>query len=138
MKIVLDTNVLVSGLLRAASPPGWIVRRVATGEISLCHDDRILEEYRDVLTRERFGFAPPSVAALLEQIVHWGHTTEPHPLPHPLPDRDDEAFLEVALGGGARCLVTGNLKHFPGDLRQGVEVLTPAEFLDFYRQAQSL
>ena len=138
MRIVLDTNVLVSGLLRAASPPGWIVRRVAEGEISLCHDDRILAEYRDVLARDRFGFDLASVTALIEQIVHWGHETAPQPLPLPLPDPDDEAFLEIALASDASCLVTGNQKHFPPELRQGVQVLTPAEFIDFYQQAQAL
>lgn len=67
MRIVLDTNVLVSGLLNPYGAPGQIARMVATGEISLCFDARILGEYRDVLVRPRFGFRAEHVDALLEQ-----------------------------------------------------------------------
>jgi len=49
MKIVLDTNVLVSGLLQPFGPSGQIVRLVASGEVVLCHDPRILTEYGEVL-----------------------------------------------------------------------------------------
>ena len=55
------------------------------------------------------------------------------PLPIALPDSDDEAFLEVALAGGARCLVTGNVKHYPAEARSGVEVLSPRSFIESYR-----
>jgi len=41
-------------------------------------------------------------------------------------------FLEVALAGKAECLVTGNLKHFPKALCQGMNVFSPSHFLEFY------
>jgi predicted nucleic acid-binding protein len=53
-----------------------------------------------------------------------------------LPDIDDEPFLEVALASGAECLVTGNKLHFPAKMRQGVKVLSPREFSDFYKKQQ--
>jgi predicted nucleic acid-binding protein len=46
-------------------------------------------------------------------------------LPHP----DDQPLVEVALAGGARCLVTGNGIHFPADRCMGVPVVTPAELV---------
>ena len=61
---MLDTNVLVSGLLSPFGPPGEIVRMVSSGAVVLCLDARIFAEYDDVLARPRFGFDPDSVAAL--------------------------------------------------------------------------
>src|ERR1700733_5562204 len=115
MKIVLDTNVLVSGLLQPFGPSGQIVRLVASGELILCHDPRILVEYRDVLFRKKFRFDPERVDALLDQITAEGIPVMARPLAVRLPDPDDEPFLEVALAGAVRCLITGNGKHYPVD-----------------------
>ena len=137
MKLVLDTNVLVSGLLQALGPSGQIVRLVASGELVLFHDPRILAEYREVLLRERFRFDPERVENLMEQIRAEGIPVAARPLAIRLPDPDDEPFLEVALAAEARCLVTGNLKHYPADARQGVKVLPPRAFIEHYRVEQS-
>lgn len=51
------------------------------------------------------------------------------PLGVTLPDPDDEKFLEVAVSAGSSALVTGNLRHYPADRRQGMAVLMPREFL---------
>ena len=133
MKIVLDTNVLVSGLLSPFGPPAEIVRLVASGRIVLCHDARILAEYSDVLLRPKFRFDREAVGALLAEIQLDGEPVAAFPLRHPLPDRADEPFLEVALASGAEALVTGNLRHFPARLRQGVAVVAPAAFLEGLR-----
>lgn len=133
MKVVLDTNVLVSGLLQPLGPSGQIVRLVAGGELVLCHDPRILDEYAEVLQRVKFRFDPERVATFLEQIRADGIPVAARPLATRLPDPDDEAFLEVALAGGARYLVTGNLKHYPAEAREGVDVLAPRAFIDVYR-----
>jgi predicted nucleic acid-binding protein len=53
-----------------------------------------------------------------------------------LSDSGDQPFLEVAFAGQAVCLVTGNHAHYPPNLRQGVKVLSPSEFLNFYRRQQ--
>lgn len=133
MKIVLDTNVLVSGLLQPFGPSGQIVRLVASGDLVLYYDPRILAEYQEVLLREKFGFDPERVEALLEEIRAGGIPVAARPLPVRLPDVDDEAFLEVALAGGAQCLVTGNEKHYPAKARSGVDVLSPRSFIELYR-----
>jgi putative PIN family toxin of toxin-antitoxin system len=133
VRIVLDTNVLISGLLSPFGPPGEIVRMVSSGELTLCLDARILAEYRDVLLRPKFGFHGDAVAALLHFVEHRGHTVASSPLPEHLPNPSDEPFLEVARACGAECLVTGNLAHFPTPLRQGVAVFSPGEFMSAYR-----
>ncbi len=134
MKVVLDTNVLVSGLLSPYRAPGEIVRMTSSGILELCHDARILSEYRTVLMRPHFGFEENHVEALLDQIRFKGSATASQPLLKPLPDRNDEPFLEVAFAAKASYLVTGNLRHYPASCRQGVEVVLPKLFLDFYRK----
>ncbi|MCE5204376.1 MAG: putative toxin-antitoxin system toxin component, PIN family [Actinomycetia bacterium] len=130
---MLDTNVLVSGLLSPFGPPGEIVRLVSDGSITLCLDARIIAEYEDVLARPRFGFDQDDVAALLDLIDATGEMTAAGPLPVRLPDLYDEPFLEVAIATSADCLVTGNIAHFPQEGRGGAVVLSPAEFMGVYR-----
>ena len=133
MRIVLDTNVLVSGLLSPFGAPGRIVQMVAAGEVVLCYDARIASEYREVLSRPVFGFPADRIEALLEQVRAEGEATAAQPLAVALPDPDGAAFLEVAIAAGADCLVTGNPRHFPARLRSGVVVISPSEFLARWR-----
>jgi len=138
MKIVLDTNVLVAGLLSPFGPCGEIIRMVSSGEVTLCFDALILTEYSEVLYRSKFEFDKDRVAALLDHIEHHGHTVPSSPLRHSLPDPDDEPFLKAAIAGKAECLVTGNASHFPAKLRQGRKVLSPSQFLTFYKTQRKL
>ena len=138
MRIVLDTNVLVAGLLSPFGPCAEIVRMVSSGEVRLCFDALILVEYDEVLYRSKFGFDKDKIAALLDHIEHLGHTVASSPLRHSLPDPDDEPFLKVAIAGKAVCLVTGHASHFPAKLCQGRRVLSPREFLTFYKRHQRL
>jgi len=130
LRVVLDTNVLVSGLLSPFGPPGEIVRMVSSGAVVLSLDARILAEYDDVLARPRYGFDPDSVAALLDYIDFRSEVVASEPLEQRLPDPDDEPFLEVAATCGTDCLVTGDLAHFPAHMRAGETVLSPAQFMD--------
>jgi putative PIN family toxin of toxin-antitoxin system len=136
MDIVIDTNVLVAGLLSPFGACGEIVRMISAGELTLSFDARILSEYNEVLRRPRFGFEEEKIAALLDYIVYRGRAVAPTPLPHSLPDPDDEPFLEVALASQASCLVTGNQKHFPAEQCQGAKIILPNAFLIFFRNQQ--
>lgn len=136
MKIVLDTNVLVAGLLSPFGPCAQIVRMVSSGELTLCLDARILSEYDEVLHRPKFKFRIDKIAALLDYVEHTGLLTASAPLPTALPDPNDQPFLEVAVAGQAACLITGNHAHFPAKRCQGVTVFSPSDFLAFYRKYQ--
>ena len=129
MKIVLDTNVIVAGLLSPFGPCGDIMRMVSSGSLILCIDARVLSEYREVLERPKFGFDRDKTTAILSYIEHYCLAVASAPLSHPLPDPDDEPFLEIAISGKAEYLVTGNHAHFPSKLCQGVAVVSPSEFL---------
>jgi putative PIN family toxin of toxin-antitoxin system len=130
MIIVLDTNVIVSGILKPYSKAAAILHLVADGTLQLACDLRLLSEYRHVLGRSKFGFAKETIEAFLDQAEQEGVLVSVKPLGFRLPDPDDEPFLEVALSGGAKAIVTGNKRHFPRKDYEGVKILSPAEFLE--------
>jgi putative PIN family toxin of toxin-antitoxin system len=134
VKIVLDTNVVVSGFLSPHGPPAQILYRVAQGEIELLYDARILEEYQAVLQRVELDLPKDATREFLRRVETEGQLIIPQPLGRRLPDADDEAFLEVALEGHAEALVTGNHKHFPRAATAGISVLSPRDFLDRFRR----
>jgi putative PIN family toxin of toxin-antitoxin system len=133
MRVVLDTNVLVAGLLSAAGPPGWIVEAALAGEIELVFDAAMRQEYEEVLRRPELHLSRQRVDDLLAAIddTGWEVAAVP-PRPEPLPDPDDEPFLAVA-GATGSVLVTGNLRHFPRRLRRGVAVRSPRQLFDELR-----
>ncbi|NIP19446.1 MAG: putative toxin-antitoxin system toxin component, PIN family [Xanthomonadales bacterium] len=130
MKIVLDTNVLVSAILSPNGPPAAVLRTLLTERVSLCFDERIVSEYRDVLTRTKFSFDRELVEELIGFLEAAGSPTLAPPLAVTLPDPWDQMFIEVAVASQADFLVTGNLKHFPEEAREGVRVASPREFLE--------
>lgn len=136
MNIVLDSNVLVSGLLSPFGSCANIVRMVSSSELRLSLDARIITEYREVLARPKFKFDQNKIGALLDYIEFCGRMTASSPLPQSLPDPDDEPFLEVAVASKAICIVTGNHVHFPPSLCLGVSVYSPTDFLLFYKNSK--
>jgi len=132
LKIVLDTNVLVSGLLSPFHKPADILRLVLTRQVQLYVDARILAEYREVLHRPKFQFDKSRVEILLEYIRSIGELVTSSPLPSSLPDPGDDPFLEVAVSGEVEYLITGNISHFPAEY-ENVQIITPAEFMIRYR-----
>ena len=130
MKIVLDTNVLVSGILSPNGPPAAVLRALLTERVTSCFDERIVSEYRDVLTRTKFSFDRDLVEELIGFLEAAGSPTLAAPLAVTLPDPWDQMFIEVAVSSNADFLVTGNLKHFPDTARAGVKVVSPHAFLD--------
>lgn len=129
VRLVIDTNVLVSGMLSPLGPPGRIVSLLASGQLEPCTDGRLMAEYETVLRRDHLHIDSESVDELLRLIHRYGLSTGAPPLEMDLPHPSDQPFVEVALAGGARCLVTGNGIHFPENLCLRVPVVTPAELI---------
>ena len=114
MRLVLDTNVLVSGLIGAGGPPGRIVDLLRSGDVTLCVDDRVLDEYGDVLRRRELArFLDPSDVEHISDFIRTSgdgvlatHTVLGLPDPH------DAPFLEVAMAASV-LLVTGTCLASP-------------------------
>jgi len=124
VKVVLDTNILVSSLL-AAGPPAVIVDLVADGKIIPFYSNPILQEYWDVLSRKKFGFDSDQVTRLIDDIVRTGIAVEGKQFDKSKKvNEDDRIFYDVAVEAMA-YLITGNIRHFPKESF----VTTPAQFL---------
>jgi putative PIN family toxin of toxin-antitoxin system len=128
MRIVIDTNILVSALWQKDGNPASVIEKVLAGELEPAYDDRMMAEYREVLTRSKFSFDNQRVDNLLAAIKLHGIRVQPKPSAIELPDEDDRPFLEVSWAAGAK-IVTGNTRHFP----EGSSV-TPAELISLYSQ----
>jgi len=124
---VLDTKVVVSGLLSPNGPPGRLLDALLAQKLRLVFDDRILLEYREVLGRAKFRFDPERVNVFLRILSFQTHVSALPVKGLKSADPDDTKFLEVAAVSEAKILVTGNLKHYPAASRGTVRVLTPAE-----------
>ena len=131
MRVVVDTNVLVSGVLNPHGPPGRIVDAILAERFTLIlYDDRIVDEYRAVLARPTFGFRPSEIDALVDFVEIAGESIIARHLTVVLSDPTDRPFLEVAAAGHADALVTGNTKHFkPRRGSHDVPICAPADFL---------
>ena len=130
MRIVLDTNVLVSALLSPHGPPGRVLDLLLAGQLVLLADDRILGEYDEVLARPKFGFSAHDVAEVLTYLRTTCERVLAARFDVTLSDDGDLPFLEVAITGEAEALVTGNTRHFvPVRGTHSVAVVSPAEFL---------
>ena len=126
---VIDTNVLVSALLKWDSIPGQVVQQTYAHEIIPVFNDSILQEYEEVLSREKFHFPKETVEFLLSRLKAIGESmTTVESLVGNFPDPKDVVFFEVTMEKNKTddaFLVTGNLKHFP----KHSKVVTPAEML---------
>lgn len=133
---VIDTNVLVSALLKPLSIPGQIVRKVADGTIIPLYNKAILAEYDNVLHRPKFSFGREDVAVIVGGIREKGLTVEAGQMSFEVSDPNDVVFYAVVMEKRDEWnayLVTGNTKHFPST----PYVVTPREMRDIIEAAQT-
>ena len=128
---VIDTNVLVSAMLKWDSVPGNVMELVFTGFIVPVVNKEIVKEYREVLMRPKFHFTDRIICDVLEFIDRRAvYLAEDSFIPcEELPDPKDQVFYEVVVEERKTedaYLVTGNLKHFP----KRTFIITPREMLD--------
>jgi uncharacterized protein len=135
IKVVLDTNVLISALLKEGSPPAMIVSLLRKKQFLLCLTQEIIEEYKAVLERKRFSDLrkrkAKEIAELFAQIEREAFWVTPKMAGDvTVRDPDDAKFVQTALDARADFLVTGNTKHFPLKKFRNTQVVTPREFME--------
>ena len=126
---VLDTNIIVSASINSVGAPAKIVTDcVLSGMVRIATSPRVVAEYREVVRRtkfHRYNFPPLWLESLIEESV-W--LPDSDSWPYACPDPKDVPFLALAHAAGA-WLVTGNLKHFPESIRNGITVISPSDYL---------
>jgi uncharacterized protein len=130
-RIVIDTNVYVSRLLREQSKPGRAVGRAWTDGITLVSDATV-KELREVLMRQKFAryIRREQVDPYVTQVWNIAlHIVDCPPI-RACRDPKDDKFLEVAVHGRADAIVTGDSDLLDLHPFRGIAILTPAEYLE--------
>ena len=126
---VIDTNVVVSAMLKRDSVPAKIIDLLLAGIIIPVFNEEILSEYKEVLLRPEFGFAQDDVNKFMDFMRKNGIFLEKILSDEKFNDPDDAVFYEIALSAiksREAYLVTGNIRHFP----QKEFVVTPRDILN--------
>lgn len=132
-RVVLDTNVVVSGALKATGNEASVLRLVAEGSLALGVTPAILAEYEDVLLRPSFRLNPVNVRRLLAALRASALMVKPVVVVRASPHEADNRFLECVEAVAAEFLVTGNRRHFPAQWK-GTRIVNARELLAAVQQ----
>ena len=127
MKLVLDTNVVISAFINPHGTPSQIMGIVLKRKAELYYNAVILCEYESVMLRPKFSckIDPAGISQFINLIRNIGTSFNPLRSKIELADESDRIFYDTAKESGA-ILISGNLKHFPKERF----ILSPSEFLE--------
>lgn len=126
---VIDTNVLVSAMLKWQSVSGSVMEFTLEGFIIPVLNKEIVAEYRAVLARPKFGLDDKIIIDIIDSLENVGFYVDAETIDIELPDSKDRVFYEVVMEERKEeeaYLVTGNIKHFPDK----PFIVTPRQMLD--------
>jgi hypothetical protein len=129
-RVVADTNILISAFISSGAPRK-VFMRVLEGRLILVASNETLEEFRDVISREKFGL-PEEVATEIVAVVEAASVVVEPKQKLKVVERDpkDDPFLECAIAGGAEYIVTGDNDLLSLEEYEGVKIVGPEELLD--------
>jgi putative PIN family toxin of toxin-antitoxin system len=130
IRAVIDTNVLVSGLLFASGNEALIILAIYQGLERPCFTEAIIAEYAVLLARPKFSFPVDEVEALIVMLRSHGELHGPEASSVASPDPGDSKFLQCAQAVQAEFIVTGNKRHFPDAPYGPSRVVNAGEVLD--------
>ena len=126
---VIDTNVLVSAMLKWDSVPGNVLELVYSGTIIPLLNQHIVKEYQEVLARPKFRLTQQIIRDAVGEIERLGLYVDARKLDIPFSDSKDRVFYEVVMeerNEKDAYLVKGNIKHFP----EKPYIVTPRQMMD--------
>lgn len=140
IKVVVDTNVMVAGLIGGKGPNREILRRCLLGELQPFVGNALYLEYQDLLNREQIqALCKQTSVSLMEFLDGFSHVCTPvevHYLWRPnLKDEADNHIVELAIAAGAAYIISNNVSDFAAaELKSlGYEVITPEHLLRLLR-----
>ena len=132
MRIVLDTNVFVSGVF-FSGPPYQILKAWRDGQIELAISKEILDEYRRVGEALAHKFPDIHLEPILKLVFRKAKIFRPRRLPVPVcEDPDDDKFLACALAGNSKIVISGDKHLLKESGFRNIRVLKPRDFVDTY------
>jgi hypothetical protein len=135
-KIILDTNIIISGLISNSIPTEILYELVLSEKVETCLSDEIFSEYVEVLNREKFvkysNFKTKANVVLnrIREISTFYKTDRKIDI---LSDTSDNKFLELAALSFADFLITGNIIDFQLTEFEYTKILTPREYWDNFK-----
>ncbi|MGB8535886.1 MAG: putative toxin-antitoxin system toxin component, PIN family [Acidobacteriaceae bacterium] len=130
IRVVLDTNILISALLSPQGPPAQVfLTTIIDPDTQLCVSGDIFAEYEEVIRCPRLNRSGSEIVATLRTIREKGFWVKPTEKVQVCSDPDDDIFLECAQAVAAHYLVTGNAKDFPATW-SSTQIVTARQFLD--------
>ena len=129
---VIDTNVLVSAAITPNGVCDQVLQSAISGMFVPAWDNKILSEYREVLSRPKFKLSKTAVRALLEALPSSGFHPATPLAEIELLDLDDLPFVAAALATPDKTIITGYPSHYPESVMKkiGVEILSPRQALE--------
>ena len=134
IRVVLDTNVFISAVLKPRSNPGLIFKFIRDGRIELIISPGILSEIERVMLYPKLmkihHLPPKAIAEFIDNLEAFSLVVKPTmTLEIIQDDLSDNIFLECAVAGSADFIVSGD--HHLKDLKiyDGIEIIDPATFL---------
>jgi len=132
MKVVLDTNVLVSGIF-FSGPPAAILRAWSQGKFRLVLSPEILDEYTRVSVELADKFPDIDIRRILDLVVVRSEVCSPVALLHRVcEDPHDDKFFAAAIDSRTKIIVSGDKHLLKVSGYQGISVLTPRQFVERY------
>jgi putative PIN family toxin of toxin-antitoxin system len=128
LRVVLDTNVVVSALLRPRGAPAAILDSATSKQFRCFISEPLLEEYSEVLARDYLHLDQHRAARFIKALLEVAILVAPREKVAAARDPDDNKVMECAVEAGADFVVTGNTRDFPPQFH-GVRVVTPRDFL---------
>jgi putative PIN family toxin of toxin-antitoxin system len=134
MRIVADTNTVLSGLLWHQGPPRRLINLARERAVTLCTSLTLLAELAEVIGRDKFAkrvhAATLSAAELVQDYERLAELVEPQPLPMPASrDADDDHVLACALAAQADLIVSGDHDLLTLHEYQGIPILSTTDAL---------
>jgi len=131
LKVVFDTNVIVSAALYEKSLPALLLSLGLEDKVRFFVSPALLNEYEAVLKRPRFKLDHREITELMGEINRKASIVTPAKRLNILKtDEPDNRILECAIKARADFIITGNKRHFPFDEFKGIKIVTPREFIN--------
>ena len=130
MRVVIDTNVLISAIFWTGKPK-QVLNKVRRGEITFLTSEFILEEIRDVLTREDtpFKLSAEEAERIVTEMRNLAVVVKIGSHVSVCKDENDNKVLDCAIDGNANCIITGDSHLLQLSSFQKIDIMTVSDFL---------